>query len=63
MRLNVVQYLRDVVQEVTKVSWPPVRTVAIHTLIVIMAMVAIVTIVGAVDSLLVLIIRKGILQG
>lgn len=60
---KLIQYLKDVVQEVTKVSWPPLRTVAMHTVIVIISMIAIITVVGAVDSLLVLIIRKGILQG
>ncbi len=58
-----VQYLKDVFYELQRVVWPAPRTVAMHTLIVIISMILIILIVGAIDYLLVTLVRNVLLKG
>lgn len=61
--ISPVQYLKEVGQELQRVSWPTARMTAMHTAIVIISMIVIIALVGGIDSLLVALIRKGILKG
>lgn len=57
------RYLREVVTEMQRVSWPAPKTVAMHTVIVVISMTAIIAIVGGFDSLLVKLVQYMLLKG
>jgi len=61
--ISPVSYLKEVWLEVTRVVWPAPRTAAIHTVIVILAMIGIIAVVGGIDFVLVNIVRKVLLKG
>lgn len=61
--ISPVKFIKEVGAEMQKVVWPGPKIVAIHTGIVIVSMIAVVLLMGGIDSLLVLLIQKTILKG
>ncbi len=60
---NPANYLKEVFAELQRVVWPAPRTVALHTVIVIISMIVIILLVGGIDSLLVKLVQALILRG
>lgn len=61
--ISPVQYLKEVVTEMQRVSWPAPKIVAYHTAIVVVSMIAIIVVVGGFDSLLVKLVQYMLLKG
>ncbi len=57
------QYLKEVYQELLRVSWPDSKTIVRHSAVVVSAIIVLTAVLSGIDALLTFLINQFILKG